>query len=145
MQPLIVRRRAVQIPNSHIEGNEPLLTIANADANKAIADEIFASASDAEAPDDSEHAIAYAAARCMLLAERQQVPYGKVAVLLGLFGLLLFTQTAKDAVACGHAMYWLLVFSIIPAVIALMYFVRPYLINKALLKHEVRSQLYTIC
>jgi hypothetical protein len=77
-------------------------------------------------------------ARRLLQRDAQRAPWSVLSVLLGLFVWLVISDTLKDAVKCGGAMYWIFVLSLIPVVMVIMLTVRRFLIHKAWVKEQVR-------
>lgn len=80
----------------------------------------------------------YSEVRKVLLAESTTVPLPTVIALSALFVWLVFTDTMKDLVTCGSFMFWILVFSIVPLVAAMMAVARRQLIHKDVIKQAVR-------
>lgn len=77
--------------------------------------------------------------QAVLLAESKQVPVWKVACMVGLFAWLLVTALVKGRVRCGSPAYWMLVFSIVPPVLFLLYQVTGILVHKRAIKDQVRA------
>lgn len=77
--------------------------------------------------------------QAVLLAESKQVPVWKVACMVGLFAWLLVTALVKGHVRCGSPAYWILVVSIVPPVLFLLYQVTGILVHKRAIKDQVRA------
>ena len=114
---------------------EPLLSASWQSANKDLVDEIL----NGGVQENGLPASKYAEIREVLREEQRAIPLGKFGVLCSLFAWLLLTDTLKDFVRCGSALYWMLVLSVVPIVAVLMTIVRAWLLRKGNLKREVRS------
>lgn len=120
--------------NASFAGNgafEPLLADSGHHTNEGLIERmVCASANNPMEP-------VYRDATQILVAESRQVPVWKICTLISLFAWLLTTDSWKNGIACGGALYWLLVLSIVPVVVVFTLVCRRYLLWKAAVKDAV--------